>query len=273
MVQNTGLRHVGLLPNVNELFLKLDEKWRNRLKRHFTHFGMLGMTLPREHFNFEGRHPTGGPRSQDVAVYAFKAFQCRIYGVTVDVGGSQRSPDLLWIRRNGIEPIKVFCGVSQRPTAPTWDNLGIKERFMSHADKRIVAANYAGDDLIVDVQFAIHNLLEAKEMSRADLARALDISEARVSQIFSDNPKNLTLRTVANIFHAMGEEARITSHTLDALVASAGNQGKDAAKSRDFESDPERLEFILAHLREAASARDTFHPKSNDNADEFELAA
>ncbi len=55
--------------------------------RHFTNYGIPGITLPPEQFKSEGRYPTGGPQSKDVQVFVFKAFQCRIYGVTTTFQG------------------------------------------------------------------------------------------------------------------------------------------------------------------------------------------
>ncbi len=68
----------------------------------------------------------------------------------------------------------------------------------------------AEEELIVDVQVAIHTLMLDRGLSRADLARELGVSQARVSQMFSDDAKNLTLRTVAKIFRVLGQECRIT---------------------------------------------------------------
>ena len=55
------------------------------------------------------------------------------------------------------------------------------------------------DALISDIQFVIHNLMEAKGYSRTDLARALDVSDARISDLFDDEPKNLTLCLIMQI--------------------------------------------------------------------------
>jgi hypothetical protein len=87
MVQQTGSRRVGLLTEVHAQFEALEVRWKRKLERHFKHYGIPGTTMPKEHFNSEGRHPTGGPRSKEVHIYAFKAFQCRIYGVVVPIRG------------------------------------------------------------------------------------------------------------------------------------------------------------------------------------------
>jgi len=87
MVQDQGCRRVGLIRDVFEEYQRLDSKWTGRLKRHFENFGRPGTTMPREHFNSEGRYPTGGKQSREVMIYAFKAFQCRIYGPMVPIKG------------------------------------------------------------------------------------------------------------------------------------------------------------------------------------------
>lgn len=78
----------------------------------------------------------------------------------------------------------------------------------------------AEDSLIADVQFTIHNLLEQKGVSRAELARRLSVSEAYVSQLFSDVTRNLTLRTIARVFKALGETPcrAITPRAMSRLV-------------------------------------------------------
>lgn len=74
---------------------------------------------------------------------------------------------------------------------------------------------FAEERLIADVQYRIQKLMNLKGTTRAELARRLDVSEARVSQIFSQSPRNLTLRTVADIFNVLGEECKLTSPSLD----------------------------------------------------------
>jgi plasmid maintenance system antidote protein VapI len=66
-------------------------------------------------------------------------------------------------------------------------------------------ANFAEEAFVVDVQILLHKIMEEKGFSRADLARSLNVSRARISQIFSDECKNLTVRLLARAMHAMGE--------------------------------------------------------------------
>jgi len=89
MVQDTGCRHVGMLPHVHRDFERLDERWRKKLERHFRNYGIEGTSMPPEQFKSEGRHPTGGVRTRDIQLWAFKAFQTRLYGTVVGIRGVQ----------------------------------------------------------------------------------------------------------------------------------------------------------------------------------------
>lgn len=86
MVQASGAKHVGLLRRVNKEFENLEDQWLGRLKRHFRNFGLPG-AMPPEHFKVEGRFPTGGARSINLQICAFKAFQIRIYGPVIPIDG------------------------------------------------------------------------------------------------------------------------------------------------------------------------------------------
>ncbi len=78
-------------------------------------------------------------------------------------------------------------------TAPDLDNLLVEERFL------------------LQVQVAIQTLLNEKKLRYRDLAKRLGVSESRVSQMFGDDGANLTIRTIARIFHQLGEEAAVVS--------------------------------------------------------------
>jgi hypothetical protein len=89
MVQTSGHRHVGLLLNVHAEFQALEKRWKKKLEQHFQNYGIRDARLPKEHFNSEGRFPTGGQRSRDIQLVAFKAFQHRLYGTTVGIRGTE----------------------------------------------------------------------------------------------------------------------------------------------------------------------------------------
>ncbi|MGA9580437.1 MAG: helix-turn-helix transcriptional regulator [Allosphingosinicella sp.] len=59
----------------------------------------------------------------------------------------------------------------------------------------------------------MQRLLNEKGVRYKDLARRLGVSEARVSHIFGDDASNLTMRTVARVFHCLGEKPLVLSAT------------------------------------------------------------
>lgn len=59
---------------------------------------------------------------------------------------------------------------------------------------------------LAEIQARLSNLLEEKGVTRAELARRLDVSRARISQIFADSAKNLTFRLLFRSYLALGEE-------------------------------------------------------------------
>src|SRR5687767_13239965 len=79
----------------------------------------------------------------------------------------------------------------------------------------------AAHRLLIATQAEIQRMLNEKGMLYRDLARALCVTEARVSQIFSEAAGNLTIKTIAKIFNRLGEEAFITTTSaVSAIVHS-----------------------------------------------------
>lgn len=66
----------------------------------------------------------------------------------------------------------------------------------------------AEENLVIDVQFLIQRLLNESGMSRADLARRVGISRARLTQMMKPDA-NLQLRTIARVLYALGAYATI----------------------------------------------------------------
>lgn len=71
-------------------------------------------------------------------------------------------------------------------------------------------AVFAEEAFVVEVQGVLHQIMLKKGISRAHLARAMNVSRARVTQIFSDECKNFTVRLLARAMHAMGEVPELT---------------------------------------------------------------
>ena len=80
----------------------------------------------------------------------------------------------------------------------------------------------AEEDLVIDVQFLIQELLEEKAMTRTELAEAIGITRARLSQLMSSNA-NPNLRNIARIFAALNE--RLTVDVVSRKAHTAAKSG------------------------------------------------
>lgn len=69
---------------------------------------------------------------------------------------------------------------------------------------------YVEETFVAQVQHEIARIMKSKGISRAELARRMKVSAPLVTQMLGDEDANLTLRTVARIFDALGEKAAIT---------------------------------------------------------------
>src|SRR4051812_3202633 len=65
---------------------------------------------------------------------------------------------------------------------------------------------FAEEAAVVNAQTLLHRVMERTGVSRADLARAMNVSRARVTQIFSDDCSNFTVRLLARALFALGED-------------------------------------------------------------------
>ncbi len=72
-------------------------------------------------------------------------------------------------------------------------------------------AVFAEEAFVVDLQSLLQGVLDERGWTRAQLAEALGVSRARVSQMFSDDCKNFTVRLLARALHALGEKAEVTT--------------------------------------------------------------
>jgi transcriptional regulator with XRE-family HTH domain len=64
---------------------------------------------------------------------------------------------------------------------------------------------FAEEAFVVEVQSLLHEIMEEKGISRADLARAMNVSRARITQLFSDECTNFTVRLLARAMYALEE--------------------------------------------------------------------
>lgn len=65
---------------------------------------------------------------------------------------------------------------------------------------------HAIESLVFSVQISLQRAMTKKGISNKELAEKLGMTPARVSQIFATKGANLTLKTIAKIQHALGEE-------------------------------------------------------------------
>jgi transcriptional regulator with XRE-family HTH domain len=128
---------------------------------------------------------------------------------------------------------------------------------------------------IAETQARLSQMLDDKGVSRAELARKLSVSRARVTQIFADDANNLTLKLLARSFIALDEEPLIISkREYEELKAAAAHREVTKAAKREpyrqidaaliaellrahqaFEkSEPEKQPRRAEHTRDWASA-------------------
>ncbi len=83
------------------------------------------------------------------------------------------------------------------------------------------------ESLAVSVQIAVQNAMARGGVSQRDLADRLGVSTARVSQYLSAHGRNLTLKTLGRIAHALGEDFEFVAvHDLRELKAAAAAKGR-----------------------------------------------
>ena len=68
---------------------------------------------------------------------------------------------------------------------------------------------FAEEALVVEIQSLMETVMHEKNFTRAQLAEAMGVSRARISQMFSSDAKNFTFRLLARALHAMGEQAEV----------------------------------------------------------------
>lgn len=78
----------------------------------------------------------------------------------------------------------------------------IHEQFLEKPENRRL---YQQEKALIDATELLTEVMERKQMSRADLARAIGKSKAFVTQVLRGN-QNMTLRTLADLFGAMRYE-------------------------------------------------------------------
>lgn len=89
----------------------------------------------------------------------------------------------------------------------------------------------AQDRFLIMVQSAIQNVLNDKGLKYRDLARRMRVSEARISQLFSDDASNMTVKTIAKVFYHLDATPILLSAQALELKLSAAGGGRDQQSS------------------------------------------
>jgi transcriptional regulator with XRE-family HTH domain len=91
---------------------------------------------------------------------------------------------------------------------------------------------FAIEYFIADVQYAIQKVMNLRRVSRSELAKRLGCSKANITRLLSEDA-NITVETVARIFHALEDEARISSRHLNKIAKIAARRATDDHRKRE----------------------------------------
>ncbi len=127
------------------------------------------------------------------------------------------------------------------------------------------------EELILEAQMLIQRAINEASITQKELADLLDVRPSYISQMLGDSARNLTLRTIARVLHALGRRAEIrmgdTVSSVE-LESGAGEQSffaNDDAKSFfDSKVWSEVADLTSAGKRKAKSKRER---ASNDAQD------
>lgn len=91
----------------------------------------------------------------------------------------------------------------------------------------------AEDSAVARVQAMALRLIDSKKVKQRDLAEKMAVSEARISQMFAADPKNLTIKTAARLFFHLGERLVFTCESIEQMDREAEKQNaRKAAAAR-----------------------------------------
>lgn len=89
---------------------------------------------------------------------------------------------------------------------------------------------------VAEAQAQLQTLLEDRGVTRAELSRLLGVSRARITQIFSDDANNLTLRLLARSFLALGEQPVVIPKSEYERLVQCASDAKRSVKTRSREA-------------------------------------
>lgn len=107
----------------------------------------------------------------------------------------------------------------------------------------------AEERFLLLAQTEIQKLLNSKKLRYRDLSKRLGVSEARISQMFGDEASNLTIRTIARVFHQLDETPiLIAKREFERLLA--GRPAIEADDDIDWLVLPDDVEaFAVVNAR------------------------
>jgi transcriptional regulator with XRE-family HTH domain len=75
------------------------------------------------------------------------------------------------------------------------------------------------ESLLLDVAALMHRAMKKRKINRTQLADLLGVTKGRVTQ-YLGGERNLTLRTLADIFTALGEQLEVSTCRIPSVIAS-----------------------------------------------------
>ena len=108
-------------------------------------------------------------------------------------------------------------------------------KYFGHLEKQMKKPAFkklvVQERLIAQTQEEICRLMEAKDVSKAELAKRLGKTRSYVTQLL-DSGRNLTLRTIADVFAVLNEQPAILTRT-EAATASHGKVASKPSEKRE----------------------------------------
>jgi transcriptional regulator with XRE-family HTH domain len=124
-----------------------------------------------------------------------------------------------------------------------------------------VASVEAEEDLVIDIQFLLQSVLVESGITRAELAKRLGLSKARLSQLFAAE-SNPTVRTCARLFHALDKRLNVSvggsGHKSSGAVGSDWHVEMNAEPVSAWKRRAAADQSVVAVLKEAMVSNDNY---------------
>lgn len=140
-------------------------------------------------------------RKGEVRLDEFKAYQLRAYGFSVTIADKK----LFIVNRRRCEEAEQGESGCARPGRASRPGIESEDWDMTRMTDIDLDAIRTEEHFVTDTQLLLHEMMLAKGITRAELARRMGVSRARVTQIFSSECTNFTVRLLARAMHALGE--------------------------------------------------------------------